>query len=71
MPDPWSAQYRDLLAGSHDGVDRIVRNAYFGLGMSPGEFRYGWPPRTGSEEPLDNQHWMRMEGRLSCRVRAC
>ena len=46
MPDPWSAHYRDLLAGSHDGVDRIVRNAYFGLGMSPGEFRYGWPPRT-------------------------
>ena len=63
MPDPLSAHYQDLLASSYDCVDRIVLNAYFRLGMTPGGFRYWWQPRTGSEEQLDNEHWMRMASR--------
>jgi hypothetical protein len=39
MPDPLSAHYQDLLASSYDCVDRIVLNAYFRLGMTPGGFR--------------------------------
>ena len=70
MPDQFSAHYQDLLAGSYDCVDRIVLNAYFRLGMNPGGFRYWWRPLTGSEEQLDNDHWMRMAGRFSRRVRA-
>jgi hypothetical protein len=42
MPDQLSAHYQHLLAGSYDCVDRIVLNAYFRLGMSPGGFRYCW-----------------------------
>ena len=59
-----------MLASSYDCVDRIVLNAYFRLGMTPGGFRYWWQPRTGSEEQLDKEHWMRMAGRFSRRVRA-
>ena len=70
MPDQLSAHYQDLLAGSYDCVDRIVLNAYFRLGMNPGGFRYWWRQLTGSEEQLDNEHWMRMAGRFSRRVRA-
>jgi len=70
MPDQLSAHYRDLLAGSYDCVDRIVLNAYFSLGMTPGGFRYWWQQLTGSEEKLDNEHLMRMAGRFSRRVRA-
>ena len=70
MPDQLSAHYRDLLAGSYDCVDRIVLNAYFSLGMTPGGFRYWWQQLTGSEEKLDNEHLMRMAGRFNRRVRA-
>ena len=70
MPDQLSAHYRDLLAGSYDCVDRIVLNAYFSVGMTPGGFRYWWQQLTGSEEKLDNEHLMRMAGRFSRRVRA-
>ena len=62
MPDQLSAHYRDLLAGSYDCVDRIVLNAYFRLGMNPGGFRYWRQPLTGSEEELDNEHWIWMAG---------
>jgi hypothetical protein len=62
MPDQLSAHYRDVLAGSYDCVDRIVLNAYFRLGMNPGGFRYRWQPLTGSEEELENEHWIRMAG---------
>ena len=33
---------RDLLTGSYDCVDRIVLNAYFPMGHSPGGFRIWW-----------------------------
>jgi hypothetical protein len=33
-----SKLYQELLSGSYDCVDRIVLNAYFGMGHSPGEW---------------------------------
>lgn len=70
MPDQLSEHYRDLLEGSYDCVDRIVLNAYFDVGMSPGGFRYWWRLLTGSDENLDTEHLMRMAGRFSRRLRA-
>jgi hypothetical protein len=69
--DELSERYGELLAGSYDCVDRIVLNAYFSLGHSPGGFRVWWRRlHDGSEEQLDNTHLMRMAGRFSRRVRA-
>ena len=50
-------------------MDRIVLNAYFGMGHSPGGFRVWWRALTGSDETLDNAHLMRLAGRFSRRVR--
>jgi hypothetical protein len=61
--------YPDLLSGSYDCIDRIVLNAYFRLGHSPGGFRQWWRQLTGSDDTLDNAHLMRMAGRFSRRVR--
>jgi hypothetical protein len=36
MTDGLSTLYQDLLGGSYDCVDRIVLNAYFRMGHSPG-----------------------------------
>lgn len=69
MPDPLSERYRELLKGSYDCVDRIVLNAYFRMGHSPGGFRTWWQQLTGSEETLDNTHLMRLAGRFSRRLR--
>jgi hypothetical protein len=69
MPDGLSELYQELLGGSYDCVDRIVLNAYFGMGHSPGGFRVWWRALTGSEETLDNAHLMRLAGRFSRRVR--
>jgi hypothetical protein len=55
--DELSEQYRELLYGSYDCVDRIVLNAYNPLCHSPGGFRScgggcttaargSWIPRT-------------------------
>ena len=50
MTDGLSSLYQELLSGSYDCVDRIVLNAYFGMGHSPGGFRAWWraliPDRT-------------------------
>ena len=71
MVDEFSARYGDLLSGTYDCVDRIVLNAYFPLGHSPGGFRTWWRRlHGGSDEELDNAHLMRMAGRFSRRVRA-
>ncbi|MEP7272073.1 MAG: alpha/beta hydrolase-fold protein, partial [Acidobacteriota bacterium] len=58
-----------LLSGSYDCVDRIVLNAYFGMGHSPGGFRVWWRALTGSDQTLDDAHLMRLAGRFSRRVR--
>jgi hypothetical protein len=50
MPDQLSEHYRDLLEGSYDCVDRIVLNAHFSVGRSPGGFRYWWRLLAGSDE---------------------
>ena len=69
-PDPFSQYYAPLLENTYDVVDRIVLNAYFGLGSSPGGFRLWWHRLHGTEDNLDDTHLMRMAGRFSRRVRA-
>jgi hypothetical protein len=70
MADGLSDLYQDLLTGSYDCVDRIVLNAYFRMGHSPGGFHVWWEALTGSDDTLDNTHLMRMAGRFSRRLRA-
>ena len=70
MADEFSEYYAEFLDGTYDCVDRIVLNAYFLLGQSPGGFRTWWRRLKGSDDDLDNAHLMRMAGRMSRRVRA-
>ena len=37
MPDQLSALYSEFLDGGYDCVDRVILNAYFSMGLSPGE----------------------------------
>ena len=67
--DGLSTRYQELLSGSYDCVDRIVLNAYFRMGHSPGGFRAWWRALTGSDDTLENAHLMRMAGRFSRRIR--
>jgi hypothetical protein len=69
MTDGLSTLYQDLLSGSYDCVDRIVLNAYFRMGHSPGGFGVWWRALTGSDETLENAYLMRLAGRFSRRVR--
>jgi len=68
--DQFSDYYAEFLAGTYDCVDRIVLNAYFQLGQSPGGFRHWWRQLQGSDADLDNTHLMRFAGRFGRRVRA-
>ena len=68
MAESLSDRYTELLSGSYDCTDRIVLNAYFRMGHTPGGFRVWWRALTGSEETLDNAHLMRMAGRFSRRL---
>lgn len=70
MMDNLSQTYTELLDGVYDCPDRIVLNAYFRMGYSPGGFRLWWRDLNGSDTNLDNEHLMRMAGRFSRRVRA-
>lgn len=71
MTDGLSERYGKLLSGSYDCVDRVVLNAYFSLGHTPGGFRTWWRRwHNGSDDDLDNAHLMRMAGRFARRVRA-
>src|SRR5437660_7499910 len=69
MTDGLSTLYQDLLSGSYDCVDRIVLNAYFRMGHSPGGFRVWWRALTRSDETLENAYLMRLAGRFSRRLR--
>src|SRR6476620_7711868 len=52
--DEFSLRYSDLVTGSYDCVDRIVLNAFFGLGHNPGGFRTWWRRWHGdSDAELD------------------
>jgi hypothetical protein len=69
MGDVFSDRFAGLLTGSYDCVDRIVLNAYFSVGSSPGGFRTWWRRLHGNDADLDNAHLLRMAGRFSRRVR--
>ena len=70
MSDGLSERYGDLLNGSYDCVDRVVLNAYFSLGHTPGGFRTWWRRwHGGRDDDLDNAHLMRLAGRFARRVR--
>lgn len=68
--DEFTQYYFELLEGTYDCVDRIVINAYFPMGQTPGGFRTWWRSLDGSDDNLDTNHLMRMAGRFSRRVRA-
>jgi hypothetical protein len=69
--DLFTERCGDLLTGSYDCVDRIVLNAYFSLGHSPGGFRVWWRRwHEDGDERLDNAHLMRLAGRFARRLRA-
>jgi hypothetical protein len=70
MQDQLTATYEDLLQGSYDCPDRIVLNAYFRLGYSPGGFRQWWRRLHGSDDHLDKAHLIRMAGRFARRLKA-
>jgi hypothetical protein len=71
VADDLSSRYAGLLTGSYDCMDRIVLNAFFPLGHSPGGFRHWWRRwHDGSDDTLDNAHLMRMASRFARRVKA-
>ena len=71
MADDFAERYGELLTGSYDCVDRVVLNAYYPLGHSPGGFRAWWRRwHGGSDADLDDAHLMRLPGRFARRVRA-
>lgn len=68
--DAFSQYYAEFLDETYDVVDRIVLNAYFIMGQSPGGFRMWWRQlHDGSDEQLDSVHLLRLAGRFSRRVR--
>jgi hypothetical protein len=71
VADDFTQRYGELLTGSYDCVDRVVLNAYYPLGHSPGGFRTWWRRwHGGSDADLDDAHLMRLPGRFARRVRA-
>lgn len=69
VTDELTERYGDLLTGSYDCVDRLVLNAYYPMGHSPGGFRTWWRAWRGGDDELDDTHLMRLAGRFSRRVR--
>jgi len=69
-PDVFSAHYEECLEGIYDCTDRVVLNAYFVLGQSPGGFRTWWRQLMGNDDNLDNTHLMRFAGHFSRRIHA-
>src|SRR5690349_22160196 len=69
MTDGLSTLYQDLLGGSYDCVDRIVLNAYFRMGHSPGGFRVWWraPPRRHCIAWASGWSRGRLDDRAECR----
>lgn len=66
--DPFCQYYADFLEATYDCVDRLVLNAYFPLGCSPGGFRTWWRQLYGTDDNLDNAHLMRLAGRFARRI---
>jgi hypothetical protein len=70
MDDQLTELYADLLAGQYDCPDRIVLNAFFRMGHTPGGFRTWWRNLHGNDENLDKTHLMRYVTRFIRRVKA-
>ncbi len=70
MDDQLTELYTDLLAGQYDCPDRIVLNAYFRMGHTPGGFRTWWRSLNGNDDNLDKTHLMRFSSRFTRRVKA-
>jgi hypothetical protein len=70
MDDQLTEIYAGLLAGHYDCPDRIVLNAYFRMGHTPGGFRTWWRSLNGNDGNLDKTHLMRFSSRLTRRVKA-
>jgi len=68
--DAFTKHYDPLLAGTYDCIDRLVLNAYFPLGQTPGGFRTWWRQLHGSDETLTETMVMRYASRFARRVRA-
>jgi len=68
--DEFTTYHESLIEGTYDCVDRIVVNAYYPLGQSPGGFRTWWRRLTGSDDTLDRAHMQRMAGRFMRRLQA-
>ena len=66
--DKFSEYYQDLLNEEYDCVDRMVINAYFIQGQTPGGFRLWWRSLRGNDDTLDNNHLMRLAGKFSRRI---
>jgi len=69
-PDDFAKHYRDILDGTYDCVDRVVLNAYFLLGQTPGGFRTWWRRLHDGDENLNDTTLMRYAGHFARRVRA-
>jgi len=67
--DEFTQYHKDLLSGTYDCVDRLVINAYYVMGQSPGGFRVWWRELFGSDDDWDNTHLMRFAGRFGRRAR--
>lgn len=70
MSDQLTTAYAEYLEGSYDCADRIVLNAYFGMGHTGGGMRAWWRRLYGHDDNLDKEHLMRLGGRLGRRVKA-
>ena len=70
MTDELSQAYAEYLTGTYDSPDRIVLNAFFRPGYSPGGFRNWWRRLYGNDDDLDDARLMRLAGRFGRRLRA-
>ena len=70
MDDQLTETYADLLAGHYDCPDRIVLNAFFRMGHSPGGFRTWWRTLHGNDDNLNKAYLMRYASRFTRRVKA-
>ena len=70
MHESFSDYYGDLLEGQYDCPDRVVWNACFRLGHSPGGFRTWWRTCWGSDDDPDDTHLRRLCVRFGRRLYA-
>ncbi len=70
MDDQLTETYADLLVGHYDCPDRIVLNAFYRMGHSPGGFRTWWRALHGNDNNLNKEHLMRFASRFTRRIKA-